>query len=450
MSFRTRIALVSAGAVALAVILASGVVWLVVRDQLYREVDSSLSNRADAMASQAGGVHVDAGTGFLEVPGAILGEGGFIQVVQQNGRVLESVVQVHLPVTKQVLAVAHGEGGSFFMDATVNHTPGRVLTVPVRDRLGQPAALEISQPLEGVHHTLDRITLFLLLIAAGGVALGAGLGLVVSRAALGPVRRLTRVTETVTETGDLSERIEAQGADELGRLASSFNTMLAGLEVSTKAQRQLVADASHELRTPLTSMRTNIEVLARGRELSDEERARLLHDVVEQLGEMTTLIAGLIELARGDQRPAEPEDIRLDLLVADAVERAHRDRPTVQFETDLEESTVRGVPETLERAVSNLLDNAAKWSPPGGQVDVTVTSGRVVVRDRGPGIDEEHVPYVFDRFYRAPAARRMPGSGLGLAIVKQVAEAHGGTVTAERAPDGGTIMTLSLNGAAPS
>jgi two-component system sensor histidine kinase MprB len=226
--------------------------------------------------------------------------------------------------------------------------------------------------------------------------------------------------------------------------------MLGALEDSTRAQRQLVADASHELRTPLTSLRTNIEVLASERELAPGERRKLLTDVVDQLGEMTTLIAELIELARGQQHPAEPEDVRLDLVAAGAVERARRDRPGVEFAFESEETLVRGVPSTLERAIGNLLDNAAKWSPPGGTVELRVGGSEVTVRDHGPGIDEEDLPYVFDRFYRARAARGLPGSGLGLAIVKQVAETHGGTVVAERAEGGGTLMRFRLNGAPPS
>src|SRR5204863_9261762 len=202
---------------------------------------------------------------------------------------------------------------------------------------------------------------------------------------LAPVRRLTETAEHVTETGDRSERIETGGPAELGRLATSFNTMLAALEESSRAQRQLVADASHELRTPLTSLRTNIEVLADERSLPPGERERLLSDVVEQLGEMTTLIAELIDLARAEEQPDEPEDVRLDLLAADAVERTRRNRPGVEFETDLEQSLVRGVPSTIERAVANLLDNAAKWSPQGGSVEVGVRGGTVTVRDHGPG-----------------------------------------------------------------
>jgi two-component system, OmpR family, sensor histidine kinase MprB len=250
----------------------------------------------------------------------------------------------------------------------------------------------------------------------------------------------------VTETGDLSERIDATGQDELSRLASSFNTMLAALEESSRAQRQLVADASHELRTPLTSLRTNIEVLLGGHELKADDRERLLNDVVEQTAEMTALIGELIELARGEQAGEEPQDVRLDRIAADAVERTQRNRPNVTFVTDFEEATVHGAPSTIERAVANLLDNAAKWSPPGVPVEVGVRDGEVSVRDHGPGIDEEDLPYVFDRFYRARSARGRPGSGLGLAIVKQVADAHGGQVVAERAEGGGTRMRLRFNG----
>ena len=191
-------------------------------------------------------------------------------------------------------------------------------------------------------------------------------------------------------------------------------------------------------------------MLAGERSLAPGDRERLLSDVVEQLGEMTTLIAELIELARAEQHPEEAEDIRLDLIAAGAVERARRNRPNVTYTTDFEESMVHGAPSTIERAVANLLDNAAKWSPPGGEIEVAVRGGEVTVRDHGPGIAEEDLPYVFDRFYRASDARGLPGSGLGLAIVKQVAEAHGGTVVAERPDGGGTLMRLRLNGRQPS
>jgi two-component system, OmpR family, sensor histidine kinase MprB len=437
MSFRLRLTLVAAAAVALAVVLASVVVYVVVRGELRDTVDEGLRERAVAISQRPL-------EGVFRGPGPELGEaGGYPQVVRSDGATFRpSGATVALPVDDDVLAVTEGEGDAFLTDAHVAGTHLRVLTFPFLPG----HALQIARPLTEVDRTLERLRLFLFLIAASGIAVAAVLGLLVSRAALAPVRRLTTATETVTDTGDLSERIDARGQDELSRLAVSFNTMLAALEESARKQRQLVADASHELRTPLTSMRTNMEVLASGRRLPAGERKRLLSDVVEQLTEMTTLIAELIELARAGQPPVEPEEVRLDLVAEEAVERARRNRPAVTFTTDLDESLVQGVPETIERAVANLLDNAAKWSPPGATVEVVVRDGKISVRDHGPGIDEDDLPYVFDRFYRATSARGMPGSGLGLAIVRQVAEAHGGEVVAERAEGGGTRMTLSLNG----
>jgi two-component system sensor histidine kinase MprB len=371
--------------------------------------------------------------------------GGYPQAVGQNGVVYTQQGQtLKLPVTEHDLRVARGESDTYFKNARVVSNHVRMITFPYRVGF----AVQIARPLDETDRALSRIRWLLILIAAGGILIAGGLGLVVSRAALTPVRRLTKAAETVTETGDLSERIEVEGKDELTRLATSFNAMLGALEESSRARSQLVADASHELRTPLTSLRTNIEVLASNRELPAGERERLLSDVVEQLGEMTTLISELIELARGEEHGVAPEDVRLDLVAADAVERTKRNRPGIEFTTDLHESLVYGVPETIDRALGNLLDNAAKWSPPGGEVEVAVRDGEVTVRDHGPGIDEEDLPYVFDRFYRARSARGLPGSGLGLAIVRQVAQAHGGTVVAERAEGGGTLMRFTLNGSA--
>jgi two-component system, OmpR family, sensor histidine kinase MprB len=446
MSFRARLALVAAVAVALAVVVASAVIFVVVRNELRGQVDSALESRASDITRSplhleggptGAGLYLDAG------PGPVFAGVAYVQAVRADGRVFKPYGEGgSLPVDERALAAARGASGDYYKDATVSDTEVRVLTVP---RNGY--ALQVARSLVEVNHTLHRITVFLFLIAAGGILIAAALGLAVAKAALAPVRRLTEATERVTETGDLSERIETSGQqDELSRLAGSFNTMLAALEDSSRSQRQLVADASHELRTPLTSLRTNIEVLARQQSLPPRERERLLGDVVEQLGEMTALISGLIELARGEQHPERAEDVRLDLLAADAVDRARRNRPQVTFTTDLEESLVHGAPSTIERAVANLLDNAAKWSPEGGEVEVGVHGPEVTVRDHGPGIAEEDLPYVFDRFYRASSVRGLPGSGLGLAIVKQVAEAHGGQVVAERADGGGTLMRLRIDG----
>jgi two-component system, OmpR family, sensor histidine kinase MprB len=443
MSFRARLTLVAAAAVALTVVAASAAAFVIVRQQLRSEVDDGLRQRATEIQELPDERVRDAFFGYGPPLG---GPQGYPQAVTAEGKTLRPpTATIALPVDDRTIAVARGNRGAFLSDATVAGDHVRIITVSYAPGL----AIQVARPLDEVDRAVSRVRTFLLVIGAGGVGVAALLGLLVSGAALAPIRGLTQATDSVTETGDLSQRIDVRGRDELSRLAERFNTMLAALEESTRAQRQLVADASHELRTPLTSLRTNIEVLARDQPLPPGERGRLLADVVEQLEEMTALVGELIELARGEQQAAaEPEDLRLDLIAADAVERARRNRPAVVFTMDLQESEVRGVGATLERAIVNLLDNAAKWSPPGGEVEVAVRDAEVRVRDHGPGIAEEDLPYVFDRFYRARSARGMPGSGLGLAIVRQVAEAHGGEVRAEPAEGGGTVMRLRLNGQA--
>jgi two-component system, OmpR family, sensor histidine kinase MprB len=280
-------------------------------------------------------------------------------------------------------------------------------------------------------------------VTLGGVGLAGGLGLVVTRTALRPVSELSDTAEHVARTRDLSRRIEADGSDELSRLAESFNTMLAALEHSMRQQRQLVADASHELRTPLTSLRTNVELLAERNGVPPAERKQMLASMLGQLEELTVLVSDLVDLARDEEGPKEEgEDVRLDEIVDQAAERARMRHPERELELDLEPTVVHGVPGRLGRAVGNLLDNAQKWSPPGAPIEVTLRDGELRVRDHGPGIADEDLPLVFDRFYRAPRARGMPGSGLGLAIVRQVAESHGGSVAAERAEGGGALLRV--------
>ena len=445
MTFRTRLTLAAAAAVAVAVVGASAITYEIVRNELRDDVDATLRSRARELPARLDVVVGPGGEEFVGLPPERFGGVAvFTQVVRRDGHVFTPPrTSGELPVSVRALAAARGASEeSFYEDAHVQGTHVRVLTIPV----GGGYAVQVARSLEEVDRILGPIKHWLIAIALVGIALAAGLGLLVARAVLAPVQRLTRAAEEVSETGDLSQRIAGGGKDELSRLAGTFNTMLGALEDSARAQRQLVSDASHELRTPLTSLRTNIEVLAREEALPPQEREQLLGDVTDQLTEMTALIAELVELARGDLAPAEAADVRLDLVAADAIERTRRNRPGVSFSQDLTESMIRGVPATIERAVSNLLDNAAKWSPPDGEIEVTVRDGELTVRDHGPGIDEEDLPYVFDRFYRAPSARGMPGSGLGLAIARQVAEAHGGSVAAERPEGGGTLMRLTLLG----
>jgi two-component system sensor histidine kinase MprB len=446
MTFRVRQTLATALAVAVAVAAASAVVYVLIRGELRGQVDDALRERAAFVTHEPLRVESDPQTGELLLrmrgPGPGLEPGGvFVQAVREDGAVARSELdQVEFPVSGEALRAARGERAEFLSDATIDGTHVRMLTVP----LGQGFALQLVRPLNEVDELLDRIGLVMIFVALVGVGVAAALGAVVARTALRPVRRLTREAELVTETQDLGHRIEVHGEDELARLGASFNTMLAALEESQRAQRQLVADASHELRTPLTSLRTNIEVLARRRDLPEEKREALLRDLVGQLEEMSLLVTNLVELASERPPDLEPTETQLDVLTQEAVERARRLAPQVTFAADLQESVVRAVPSRLERAISNLLDNAVKWSPPGTTIEVAVADGEVTVRDHGPGIDEADLPFVFDRFYRAPAARSMPGFGLGLALVRQVADELGGTVAIERPEGGGTLVRLRV------
>jgi two-component system, OmpR family, sensor histidine kinase MprB len=437
MSFRVRIMLGAAAAVALAVALASALAYVLVQDQLRGEVDSSLRQRATAIAERP----FELQRFFEGIPQPALGGApGYLQLVNARGVGIRPPGEpMPLPTGNRVAQVAAGEADQFFSDAHLGDAHVRVITFQI-DPVSQ-YALQIGLSLKQTDDVLGRLQWILFAIGAGGIGLAILFGGLVARAALAPVRRLTTATEEITDTRDLSRRVEASDSDELGRLGTSFNTMLAALEESQRAQRQLVADASHELRTPLTSLRTNVELLARGG-LPAEERGKALSDVSTQLEELTVLVTDVVDLARDGERELAIEDVRLDLLVSDAVERAHLHAPRLDFDTDLAPSLVRGVPERIFRAVANVLDNAAKWSPAGGTIEVRTSEGEVTVRDHGTGIAPEDLPHVFDRFYRSPAARGTPGSGLGLAIVRQVVESHGGTVSAGPAEGGGTVVTL--------
>jgi two-component system, OmpR family, sensor histidine kinase MprB len=441
MTLRTRLALASAVAVAVAVALVSVIAYVMVRNELLHEVDEALQRRAAQITTSPFTVaQLFQRQEFPTSPKPELGgAAGYAQLVNSAGEQLPEAEQ-RLPVSDRTLAVATGSAAApRYENITVDGVHARLVTV----RFAPGVALQVARPLSEMDDVLRRLRLFILLVALGGVAIAVGLGLAVSRASLAPVRRLTETAEHITATHDLSRRVEATRRDELGRLAVSFNTMLGALEASLHAQRQLVADASHELRTPLTSLRTNVELLARGT-LAEDEREQAMADVSAQIGELTALVADVVELARDGEPRRDVEELRLDVLVADAVDRARLHAPHVSFRAELEESVVTGVPERLHRAVANVLANAAEWSPPGGAVDVAVRGGEISVRDRGPGIDPDDLPHVFERFYRSATARNRPGSGLGLAIVRQVAESHGGSVSAQRAEGGGTIVRIRI------
>ncbi len=434
MTFRTRLVLATTVAVVVAVLAASLASFLVARNTLLQATDNSLTTAAQRIVS---GQQIGSTTATL---GQVIDTGG--AVVAGGG----------LPVTGQVRLVAVGLAPSFFTTVTVGGNQMRELVehlppgTPVESGLlVNGGALQIATLLNASSE-LRTLALLLGVVALIGVLLAVVLGWLVARTALVPLNSLTDTVEDLAETTDVSRRLSPGGADELGRLRRTFNRLLEALESSRRAQSQLVLDASHELRTPLTSLRTNLEVIRRVDELSVEDRSVLVDDVLVQLQELTDLVGDLAELARGDQQPAPPEVLRLDLLVRDAVavQSTHGRAEDIRFELDTEACWVEGHADRLSRAVGNLLDNARKWSPPGHAVSVGCRDGTVVVRDRGPGIAEGDLPHIFDRFYRSPAARGLPGSGLGLAIVAQVAKAEGGTIQAENDPEGGARMSLRL------
>jgi two-component system sensor histidine kinase MprB len=455
MTFRRRIVLLAAAAVAVAIALAVTITYIIVRDDLRANVDRALrmtqpevvllsKERAPNVAVPPLGdeKHKQPLDVRVRVPDAAFGDAiGVAQATLEGGATIRGDAREVLPVTDAVREVAAGRRGPFIRDETVDGVHLRVLT----RRGDNGEALQIARSLTEADATLGRLRWVLVAVMLGGVGLAAALGLAVSRAATRPLARLTATAEQVTATGELHHRIPVGADDEPGRLAAAFNAMLSALESSRDAQRQLVADASHELRTPLTAIRANIELLEHAPQLALAQRAAMLHSARGQLEDLTVLVGDLVDLARPGEREIDPpEELRLDELVGAAVERARRHAPATAFTLASESSVVVGSRARLARAVGNLLDNAVKWSPPDATIEVTVGDGEVTVRDHGPGIAQVDLPHVFDRFYRAPSARGLPGSGLGLAIVKHVADAHDGTVVAEAAPGGGTLLRLTL------
>jgi two-component system, OmpR family, sensor histidine kinase MprB len=450
MPLRRRLGLAAAVAVAVAVAIAALISYLVVRAQLRGEVNGEL--RAQAASILRGQPH----SMDEPLPGLPASSGGpapYVQLVLASGQSYHRQGDLTLPAGTRAAAVAAGTADAYMRDLNVSgsHLRQYVFPLPGAMLAGESVAVELARPLNGVDRVLSHLRLILLVLFAGDIALAVALGRLAAGRVLSPLAEVAQAAERIGATDDLSLRLRIRADDEIGQLATRFNHMLerlqssrAALDDSVRAQRQLVADASHELRTPVTSLRTNIEVLLAGGELEPDDRRRLLGDVVDQSEELSQLVGDLIELARGDLSADRAEDVRLDRVLEESLQRARRNSPGVDFTATLSPVTLEGVPERLGRAVNNLLDNAARHSPPGGRVEVVLDDRGLLVRDHGTGIDPDDLPYVFDRFFRGAGARAQQGSGLGLAIVRQVTEQHGGTVHADNAPDGGAVFTLRL------
>jgi two-component system sensor histidine kinase MprB len=431
-SLASRVTLLTMVAVGLSVTVVAVAAYITVRAQTMATLDDSLKERASKAASSD---TLDA-LAQQRVQSWALGAAD-VKIIFVD---LDSVVPARSADNTETLSISNPEvdvavGKDTTSARTVQSDGHRYRMVAVH--AGHHEALVLAQSLEPTDRMLDRLGLVLLLFGLAGV-LAAGLaGWGVATNGLRPVRRLTGAVEEIARTERL-DPIPVEGSDEIARLSTAFNSMLAALSASRTRQRELVADAGHELRTPLTSLRTNLDLLVQSEgSLPAGQREELLDDVRAQIAEMTTLIGDLVELAREDPQSSADQEVELSEVVDQAVARVRRRAPGLTFEVKTSPWWLRGDPPALERAVTNLLDNAAKWSPEGGTVRVHLTDGTLMVADAGPGIPAADLPRVFDRFYRSTSARSMPGSGLGLSIVWAVAQRHGGVVRAGTGPDGG-------------
>ncbi len=445
-----RIVWLTALAVAVSIALAGVAVYVTTQVSLYAQLDSELLSVANITAGavsqdieSAGGLNADA----LKAANVVL------VIVKSNKDVVSIPGEtVTFDVGPREIAVARTQQGSSARTGVASTGElYRIVAVPLTSQLegqttGDGYALVLGRSLEPTLATLHQMALVLLAVAILGVVAAAISGWLVAGSSLQPIRRLALAVARITETDELIQ-IEAEGDSELADLSRSFNSMMRSLSSSRERQSRLIADAGHELRTPLTSLRTNIELLIADEKsgmLPEGARSDILRDVAAQLGEFTQLVGDLVQLSREDHVEAAREPIDLQDVVANAVTRAKRRGPSMMFDVQLAEHMLVGNPDTLERAFTNLLDNAVKFSPSGGLITVTMKDQTVVVSDQGPGIADEDLPHVFDRFYRSDLSRNTPGTGLGLSIVAHTINSHGGWVKAGRAAEGGAEFTVWL------
>ena len=445
-SLASRISLLTTIAVGLTVAVMAAGVYVVARMQLQDQQDASLLKRA-RIAAAAGFLTDETSNYNPQLFGAA--DVTFARI-NGIGNSPKLVNMTNLPVGNLELAVAAGTSGQSVRTVLVDGDRYRMVTVPAPQ---QGQALIVAQSLEDQEQFLAKLGWLTLIFGLLGVLAASLAGWAVARNGLRPVRRLTTSVETIARTERL-DALPVEGDDEVARLAAAFNEMLTALSASRDRQRQLVTDAGHELRTPLTSLRTNVDLLVQSDQdqiaIDPTSRAELLEDIRAQTDELTTLIGDLTELARDEPLAPVVGVVDLSEIVDASVARVRRRAPDKTFDVVTEPWEVHGEAPALERAVTNLLDNAAKWGPPGSRVTVRLEAldgiGRLTVDDEGPGIAEADRDNVFDRFWRAEESRAMPGSGLGLSIVRQVVERHAGRVGAFTAPGGGARLVLELPG----
>jgi two-component system, OmpR family, sensor histidine kinase MprB len=442
LTLKTRFTLVAAGAVAAVALAITAVAFIAIRTDLQNQVQAEVGVRAAAVVHGARGFHGRIPNDWVpqhSSPG--FGSLTYTQVITSAGVVWAPPGYAGaLTPSEAAINVAATGTNPFYADARVSGTTSMVLTTPLAPGL----AVQVAAPLTDTNLAVARVGATLATLSAIGVVVATLLGWAVARAGLSPVTRLASVAEEVSLTGDPDRRVEVERRDELGRLATTFNAMLSALQRSLDAQRRLVSDASHELRTPLASLRINVDVLAENPDMPAEDRKEVLDRVTDQVAELSRLVASVTDLARGEPPATDRSPVQFGDIAAEALDAARRDWPKTQFAASLDGGIIEGNADRLRVAIKNLLDNAAKFGPPEGPVEMSLTGGQLVVRDHGPGIAAEDLPFVFDRFYRALSSRSAPGSGLGLAVVREIVSVHEGTITAEPAPGGGTIIRLTV------
>ncbi len=480
MLLRTRIATVAAAAVALAVALAAVAAYFLVHRELFDSLDSQLAARTDMIAFRAthlpdpeairgiaGGTSSPSSQPVGVVPLNGISpksprlvpiftgkrqsnpQGVSVQFIDRHGNRLLSVDNgPNLSIYKHYIPFASHRLPSMYASVKIHGVPFQIFVHSLAPRGYVIAAASLQE----IDRQLHDLALLLGGVVLVGIILAATLGWLVARTALLPLGRLTAALGEIAETSDLSRRVDVARKDELGQLATRFNHLLSALEDSQDSQRQLVEDAAHELRTPMTSLRTNSELIKRMDMLAKLDQSQLADDMISQIDELTSLVSGLVTLARGSGAVVPASVFSLEDLVNEEISGAgsYARAKQVRISADLQQCWVNAPRERVGSAVSNLLDNAIKWSPTGGEINVSLKDGELLVVDEGPGIPEDHLPHIFDRFYRAPNARSMPGSGLGLAIVKQISIATGGHVSASNLDSGGAAFRLCIPTSAPA
>ncbi len=447
-SLQGRLALLTGTSVALAVFFVGTTAFFITRFSLIDQLDDELLSSARAAATL---IAADPSNDISSLTGPGVTD-QWLAVVSASGETEPSSGEV-ITFTggPPEIAVARMQTGSSARSVDVGAaTDYRMVSVPLEllDSNNQPTrhAVMFGRPLTALTSTLQSLWLVILVSGIVGILVTTLTALWAAQVALAPVRRLSMAVSNVTSTNQLNP-IRIYGRDDLGELTKSFNSMLKSLQSSREQQRQFIADASHELRTPLTSMRTNIELLVaddKAGMLPEGARSEILDDVSAQLGEFSALVGDLVALTRDDHLQRKMEPLDLSEVVASALARAKRRGPGITFDVHLDHTRCLGDSQNLERAITNLLDNAVKFSPPEGTVTVRLEDGVITIVDEGRGIDEDDIEHIFDRFYRSDRARNTPGTGLGLAIVAHTATAHGGTVRVGNHPDGGARFVLRV------